>query len=70
MLHGASLSKTQLLLSYFENDPEQIEKAIVLYGKGGSTGRAIELCFRSKKFKLLQDIRNFLFDSFPLYSSN
>ena len=41
---------------YFESIPGQIEKAILLYRKSGSTGRALELCFQHKLFDCLSEL--------------
>ena len=41
---------------YFESKDQHVEKAIILYNKTGNTGRAINLCFLSKKFNLLQEL--------------
>ncbi|KAJ3047714.1 hypothetical protein HK097_011283 [Rhizophlyctis rosea] len=41
---------------YYEKLPEGLDKAITLYQKSGNFSRALELCFQTKQFGILDDI--------------
>ncbi|KAJ3044635.1 hypothetical protein HDV00_001561 [Rhizophlyctis rosea] len=41
---------------YYERLPDGVDKAITLYQKSGNFSRALELCFQTKQFGILDDI--------------
>jgi len=42
--------------AYYEGEGQSIEKAVLLYHKGGRVGKALDLCFRHKMYEPLADI--------------
>ncbi|KAJ3192140.1 hypothetical protein HK101_006975 [Irineochytrium annulatum] len=41
---------------YFESSAQNLDKAITLYHRAGQTSKAIEMCFQTKQFSILEEI--------------